>query len=117
MSNGPFRRTPVPRSFATTIRGIPFHPDHTGTANPWNRRWLCEDSLKTSSVGAHSCARHHEAMEKTPGAPMGAYRALVVDDEVPLTQVLASYLEREHFEVSVAHNGADGPGPCPRNSS
>jgi hypothetical protein len=48
----PFRRTPVPRSFATAIRGIPFHSDHSGTANPWNRRWLCEDSLKTSWVGA-----------------------------------------------------------------
>jgi DNA-binding response OmpR family regulator len=46
-------------------------------------------------------------MEITPGAPTGGYRALVVDDEVPLTQVLTSYLEREHFEVSVAHNGVD----------
>ncbi len=35
------------------------------------------------------------------------YRALVVDDEVPLAGVVASYLEREHFEVSVAHNGHD----------
>src|SRR5690349_4683118 len=35
------------------------------------------------------------------------YRALVVDDEVPLAKVVASYLEREHFEVSVAHNGHD----------
>jgi DNA-binding response OmpR family regulator len=46
-------------------------------------------------------------MEITPGAPTRGYRALVVDDEVPLTQVLTSYLEREHFEVSVAHNGVD----------
>jgi DNA-binding response OmpR family regulator len=46
-------------------------------------------------------------MEITTGAPTGGYRALVVDDEVPLTQVLTSYLEREHFEVSVAHNGVD----------
>jgi DNA-binding response OmpR family regulator len=36
-----------------------------------------------------------------------AYRALVVDDEVPLAGVVASYLEREHFDVSVAHNGND----------
>jgi DNA-binding response OmpR family regulator len=35
------------------------------------------------------------------------FRALVVDDEVPLAKVVASYLEREHFEVSVAHNGQD----------
>lgn len=42
-------------------------------------------------------------MDASPGAP--GYRALVVDDEVPLAGVIASYLEREHFEVSVAHNG------------
>src|SRR5262245_52946094 len=35
------------------------------------------------------------------------YRALVVDDEVPLAGVIANYLEREQFEVSVAHNGND----------
>lgn len=33
------------------------------------------------------------------------YRALVVDDEVPLAEVVASYLEREHFEVTVCHTG------------
>jgi len=32
---------------------------------------------------------------------------LVVDDEVPLTQVVGSYLEREGFEVTVAHTGPD----------
>ncbi|WP_436277459.1 response regulator [Mycolicibacterium frederiksbergense] len=35
------------------------------------------------------------------------YRALVVDDEVPLAEVVASYLEREQFEVVVADNGVD----------
>jgi DNA-binding response OmpR family regulator len=35
------------------------------------------------------------------------YRALVVDDEVPLAKVVASYLEREHFEVTLANNGHD----------
>ncbi|MCB9410805.1 response regulator transcription factor [Mycolicibacterium sp.] len=35
------------------------------------------------------------------------YRALVVDDEVPLAEVIASYLEREHFEVTMCHNGTD----------
>ncbi|MDV3124438.1 response regulator transcription factor [Mycobacterium sp. 21AC1] len=35
------------------------------------------------------------------------YRALVVDDEVPLAGVVASYLAREQFEVSMAHNGLD----------
>jgi DNA-binding response OmpR family regulator len=45
-------------------------------------------------------------MERMPDAPQG-YRALVVDDEVPLAEVVASYLVREHFDVRVAHNGND----------
>jgi DNA-binding response OmpR family regulator len=40
-------------------------------------------------------------------APDTGYRALVVDDEVPLAGVVASYLEREHFDVSLAYNGHD----------
>lgn len=51
-----------------------------------------------------------DAMEHSPGSPatdaMG-YRALVVDDEVPLAEVVASYLEREHFEAIVVGNGVD----------
>lgn len=35
------------------------------------------------------------------------FRALVVDDEAPLAEVVASYLEREQFEASVVGNGAD----------
>jgi DNA-binding response OmpR family regulator len=46
-------------------------------------------------------------MKRIPGGDSAGYRALVVDDEVPLANVVASYLEREHFEVSVAHNGQD----------
>lgn len=38
----------------------------------------------------------------TPG-----YRALVVDDEVSLADVVAGYLEREHFEVVSAADGAE----------
>jgi DNA-binding response OmpR family regulator len=47
------------------------------------------------------------AMTRIPDGDSASYRALVVDDEVPLASVVASYLEREHFEVSVAHNGRD----------
>lgn len=36
----------------------------------------------------------------------GGYRALVVDDEAPLAEVIASYLERERFEVSITQDGA-----------
>lgn len=35
------------------------------------------------------------------------YRALVVDDEDALAEVVASYLQRERFEVTVCHNGAE----------
>jgi DNA-binding response OmpR family regulator len=46
-------------------------------------------------------------MKRIPAGNSAGYRALVVDDEVPLASVVASYLEREHFEVSVAHDGQD----------
>jgi DNA-binding response OmpR family regulator len=41
--------------------------------------------------------------------PSGAqgYRALVVDDEAPLAEVVASYLERDQFETTVVFNGTD----------
>ncbi len=34
-------------------------------------------------------------------------RILVVDDEVPMTKVVSSYLERDGFEVAIAHSGPD----------
>jgi DNA-binding response OmpR family regulator len=49
-------------------------------------------------------------MDNPPESPSGqakGYRALVVDDEVPLAEVVASYLEREHFEAIVAGNGVE----------
>jgi len=39
--------------------------------------------------------------------PNTGFRALVVDDEVALADVIASYLRRDHFEVAVCHTGAD----------
>ena len=36
-----------------------------------------------------------------------ALRVLVVDDELPLTGVIGSYLRAEGFDVSYAHNGPD----------
>lgn len=36
---------------------------------------------------------------------MSLGRVLVVDDEVPLARIVGSYLEREGFEVTVAHDG------------
>ena len=36
---------------------------------------------------------------------MSLGRVLVVDDEVPLARIVGSYLEREGFQVTVAHDG------------
>lgn len=36
---------------------------------------------------------------------MSLGRVLVVDDEVPLARIIGSYLEREGFDVTVAHDG------------
>lgn len=35
------------------------------------------------------------------------YRALVVDDEAPLAEVVASYLERDNFEATVVYSGSE----------
>ncbi|ALR12533.1 DNA-binding response regulator [Mycobacteroides saopaulense] len=43
--------------------------------------------------------------DKAAPIPAPDYRALVVDDEVPLAEVVASYLRREMFEVHLAHDG------------
>ncbi|QBJ96015.1 response regulator transcription factor [Rhodococcus sp. ABRD24] len=52
-----------------------------------------------------------ETMDNTTvhssGRTAAGYRALVVDDERPLAAIVASYLEQDHFEVSVAHDGTD----------
>lgn len=40
------------------------------------------------------------------GTADAVFRALVVDDEVPLAEVVGSYLERERFEVTVCHTGS-----------
>jgi DNA-binding response OmpR family regulator len=44
-----------------------------------------------------------DADSGTPPGPV--LRALVVDDEVPLADVLRGYLQRECFEVRLAHDG------------
>ncbi|MCX2711162.1 response regulator transcription factor [Mycolicibacterium sp. J2] len=45
-------------------------------------------------------------MPDTAGVP--TLRALIVDDEVPLTTVVASYLVKNGFEVHTAHDGPAG---------
>ena len=49
---------------------------------------------------------HYGHMESAaPSEGINGYRALVVDDEAPLAEVVASYLRRENFEVRLAHDG------------
>ena len=45
-------------------------------------------------------------MDNASTAVTQGFRALVVDDEAPLADVVASYLRRELFEVHLAHEGA-----------
>jgi len=45
--------------------------------------------------------------ESASGVADLGYRALVVDDEAALADVVASYLRRDHFAVTVCHNGAE----------
>jgi DNA-binding response OmpR family regulator len=51
--------------------------------------------------------RHHGDMHDVSPEAVADHRALVVDDEAPLAEVVASYLRRENFE---AHVAVDGPG-------
>uniref|UniRef100_A0A5Q5BH63 Two component transcriptional regulator, winged helix family n=2 Tax=unclassified Mycobacterium TaxID=2642494 RepID=A0A5Q5BH63_MYCSS len=66
--------------------------------------------MAASSTTTTSPAGTIIAMDHSPATPSEharGYRALVVDDEAPLAEVVASYLEREHFEAIVTGNGAD----------
>ena len=45
--------------------------------------------------------------DPSPGDADRGFRALVVDDEVALADVVSSYLRREYFEVTVCHTGAE----------
>lgn len=49
---------------------------------------------------------HYGAMDNAAPVVAQEFRALVVDDEVALADVVASYLKRENFEVHLAHDGS-----------
>jgi len=51
--------------------------------------------------------RHYRDMQDVSPEAVADHRALVVDDEAALAEVVASYLRRENFE---AHVAVDGPG-------
>ena len=48
-----------------------------------------------------------DLISEASSVPDLGYRALVVDDEAALADVVATYLQREHFEVTVCHDGAE----------
>ncbi|OBB77768.1 response regulator transcription factor [Mycobacterium sp. 852014-52144_SCH5372336] len=51
-----------------------------------------------------------DTMNGTAGEARGhdqGYRALVVDDEAALARIVATYLEREHFDTRIADNGEE----------
>ena len=50
-------------------------------------------------------AGHYGSMDNAASAVAPEFRALVVDDEAALGEVVASYLKRELFEVHLAHDG------------
>lgn len=87
---------------------------HWGNRVP-KRRCFYEDSLKTSVAGPRILSgRHDEAMDKQAATDSAGYRALVVDDEVMLAEVVASYLTREMFDVTLVHNGAGALALAPQ---
>lgn len=57
--------------------------------------------------GHHKAASDGTMSTMTTHAEGGVRRALVVDDERPLAQLVASYLSKDGFDVHLAH---DGPG-------
>lgn len=50
---------------------------------------------------------HDVTVDVTVDRTPAGYRALIVDDEAALAGVIASYLAREQFDVTVAHDGRD----------
>ena len=67
---------------------------------------MTENSSRQRAVDADGC--HHEPMETTTNPatdPQAGSRALVVEDERALADLLASYLERDGFEVTKAYDG------------
>jgi DNA-binding response OmpR family regulator len=77
--------------------------------------WICrsfhEGFMKAApaadNVVYQSRNRVHYGLMDSVASPDNArgYRALVVDDETALADLVASYLKRENFEVRLAHDG------------
>lgn len=73
-------------------------PSGTETSVCWfvSEDWLTIEARRFRAV-------HHGDVNDPTG--VATSRALIVDDEVALTEVVGSYLRREGFEVHAAHDG------------
>lgn len=75
-----------------------------------SRCWSCKDSLKFApddvSWPAHGTMNGmgDTSMRRSDRSPV--FRALVVDDEAALADIVASYLLREQFDTRIANDGA-----------
>jgi DNA-binding response OmpR family regulator len=85
----------------------------TFTTSATNRPFGGDDPVEYEAADHHRIGLRvnrtgqHGGMDSSPVPRPPTLRALVVDDEAPLAEVVASYLEREHFETAVAGNGTD----------
>jgi DNA-binding response OmpR family regulator len=85
----------------------------TAQCRDWRVSTKIGDSEVSLKKGAHrrsrvvlgGIRRQYVAMGTVAPGPELGLRALVVDDEIPLAEVVAGYLKREMFEVHLAHDG------------
>lgn len=78
----------------------------------WQSRRFDDGCVKISSTTRKPPVERHDGVMDSASQPSAAtadpgYRALVVDDEAPLAEVVADYLAREQFEVTVRHTGVE----------
>ena len=62
------------------------------------------DARAVSGIG-HTGSMSQPTSTPVPKPPPSGYRALVVDDERALAELVGSYLDRDGFEVSLAYDG------------
>ncbi len=67
----------------------------------------CQDRAMTNISSGSRDGSGQAPAEPVSGRPPVGMRAMVVEDEEPLAEVLASYLSRDGFEVSVVHDGRE----------
>ena len=59
------------------------------------------------AISAGACRVERDTEGMNPGIDAVAGRVLVVDDEKPLAQMIATYLTRAGYDVATAHTGPE----------